>query len=276
MRPAPAAARAHARWTKPGAENPARGAPPGALIASCDLHAPPAPRRIPSPDAQLVELMQERNVHAFELIYLRHAAAVFGLARRIVREQSVAEDVTQDVFMSVWRSCDRYQPDQGSVRSWVLRITHHRAIDEIRRRSSQDRLNAEEENFARWADETEPSEVEALRNVDARFVRRAVETLPGEQRRALELAYFAGLSHAEIAAALDVPLGTVKGRMRLGLNKLRGEIGPREGGLAREWAAAPSSSLVSTAPRGTTRIGQGRSLISWLDSDPSSTRRTGP
>lgn len=202
MSPGPAAARANARWRNPGTEGPAGGVAPGALIASGDLRAPSALRRSPSPDAQLVELMQERNLHAFELIYLRHAAAVFGLARRIVREQSVAEDVTHDVFTSVWRSCDCYQPGRGSVRNWVLRITRHRATEEVRRRSSQDRLKVKEEC-----------------NVDARFVRRAVEALP--------------LSHAEIAEALDVPLGTVKGRLQLGLNKLRQELGPREDELAR-------------------------------------------
>ncbi len=111
MRPAPAAARARARWT-------------------------------PSPDAQLVELVKERNMYAFELIYLRHAAAVFGLARRIVRKRSIAEAVTQDVFMSVWRTCDRYQPHRGTVRSWLLGITHDLAIDKIRSRSAQDRLAA--------------------------------------------------------------------------------------------------------------------------------------
>lgn len=205
-----AASRARARWL---------GDRPATLLDETS----------PEPDAELVALMEKRNPHAFELVYERHSAAALGLARRIVGEPGLAEDVTQEAFVSVWRSASNYRPERGSVRTWVLGITRNRAIDALRRRSSQERIRLAAEAFADRSTEREPTNVEAVRNAEAHAVRGAIGGLPDEQRRAIELSFFAGLTQTEIAGELDLPLGTVKGRMRLALDKLRRALGPQEG-----------------------------------------------
>jgi RNA polymerase sigma-70 factor (ECF subfamily) len=173
--------------------------------------------------------MQDRNTRAFELVYERHAAAALGLARRILGERGLAEDVTQEAFVAVWRSAANYRPELGSVRTWVLGITRNRAIDGLRRRSSQERIRVAAEAFTDRSAEREPTNAQAVRNAEARAVRGAIGGLPDEQRRAIELSFFAGLTQTEIAGELDLPLGTVKGRMRLALDKLRRVLGPNEG-----------------------------------------------
>lgn len=200
-----------------------------AVISSTKFASLPiAQTRERMPDAHLVTLLQERGAGAIELLYDRHAAAVLGLARRMVCDQGLAEDVVQEVFLSVWRSQHRYQPERGSVRSWVLGITHHRAVDALRRRTSQRRLTAAGQDDADRLPGRDHTEAEAVRRDESRTVRAATELLPGEQRRAIELAYFSGLTHVEIATELDLPLGTVKGRIRLGLEKLRDGLVPAE------------------------------------------------
>jgi RNA polymerase sigma-70 factor, ECF subfamily len=114
------------------------------------------------------------------------------------------------------------------VRTWVLGIVHNRAIDALRRTLVHEKRRASDEGLDRTLPAEERTEVEAVRNDDARFVRAAMDTLPTDQRRVVELAYFSGYTHTEIAEVIDAPLGTVKGRMRLGLRKLRDELG-REG-----------------------------------------------
>lgn len=185
--------------------------------------------RGPDPDGELVRLMRQRNPEAFELVYERHAAAALGLARAMLRERSLAEDVTQEAFVAVWRGCANYRPERGSVRTWVLGITRNRAIDALRRRSSQERIRASAEAFPERLAEREPTASAVVRDDEARDVRTAIETLPDDQREAIELAFFTGLSQTEIAGALELPLGTVKGRMRLALNKLRRVLGAAEG-----------------------------------------------
>jgi len=182
---------------------------------------------LPSSDAQLVRLIQARNKAALEIVYERHACAALGLARRIVSDHTLAEDVTQEAFISVWRNCDLYRPERGSVRAWVLGITRHRAIDALRRRATQTRLNAAQ-LLAEEAPSVDLTATEALRRDDTRAAQVALRALPDDQRRAIELAYYAGLTQTEIAAKLGVPLGTVKGRIRLGLGKLRELLAPAE------------------------------------------------
>lgn len=186
-------------------------------------------QRDPGPDVDLVVLMQQRNPHAFELVYDRHAAAALGLACRMVGDRGLAEDVTQEAFVSVWRGAANYRPERGTVRTWVLGITRNRAIDALRRRSSQARIRDAAEAFADRSSESTPTEAEATRRDEARSVRGAIIELPDDQRQAVELAYFGGLSQTEIAGRLELPLGTVKGRMRLALDKLRRVLGPDEG-----------------------------------------------
>jgi RNA polymerase sigma-70 factor, ECF subfamily len=179
-------------------------------------------------DEELMLLVRRADPRAFALVYDRHCGAAYGLAYRMVGSRGLAEDVVQESFLALWRGASRYDGARGSVRSWVLGIVHNRAIDALRRTLVHEKRRASDEGLDRTLPAEERTEVEAVRNDDARFVRAAMDTLPTDQRRVVELAYFSGYTHTEIAEVIDVPLGTVKGRMRLGLSKLRDELG-REG-----------------------------------------------
>jgi RNA polymerase sigma-70 factor (ECF subfamily) len=183
-------------------------------------------------DEDLMHLMRRGQAPAFEVIYERHASAAFSLAYRIVGTRNGAEDVSQEAFLSLWRSGARYDRARGSVRTWVLGIVHNRAIDALRRSMVHDRRRASDEGIEERLESGERTDVEAARRDEAREVRSALATLPREQSRVIELAYFGGFSQSEIAAMLDTPIGTVKGRMRLGLQKMRGELN----GLAEAFA----------------------------------------
>jgi len=175
-------------------------------------------------DEEVMHLVQEGDPRAFELLFERHGGAAFSLAYRMVGDRANAQDVSQEAFLSIWRSKMRYQPDRGSVRTWVLGIVHHRAIDALRRNLVHDRRRGSAEGIEERFEAKERTEVEVSRREDARSVRAALETLPGEQSKVIELAYFGGFSHSKIAEMLDTPIGTIKGRMRLGLDKLRREL----------------------------------------------------
>jgi RNA polymerase sigma-70 factor (ECF subfamily) len=166
-------------------------------------------------------LVHAGELRAFEAIFDRHAAVAFSLAYRMCGRRAMAEDVVQEAFLSVWRSGTRYDPARGSVRAWVLSAVHNRAIDAFRRESARERLNVADEGLAERLPDVVRTDVEVERRDDARRVREALQTLPGEQRQVIELAYFGGFSHTQIADMLGLPAGTVKGRMRLGLGKLR-------------------------------------------------------
>ena len=171
-------------------------------------------------DEDLVSLVAHGDAEAFAVLYDRHSRAVYSLAFRMMGEQQAAEDLAQDAFLNVWRSAASYRADRGSVRTWLLSIVHNRGIDQLRsvasRRRTQEKIEAS-------APKSQPSEAftESWRNSQRDQVREALGTLPKEQLKILELAYFSGYTHVEIAELLDVPLGTVKGRMRLGLKKIR-------------------------------------------------------
>lgn len=182
-------------------------------------------------DEEVMQLVQSGDPHAFEVIYDRHGGAAFSLAYRIVGHAAGAEDVTQEAFISIWRSRLRYEPTRGSVRTWVLGIVHNRAIDGLRRNTVHERRRASMEGIEERHEAPERTDVEAARREQARTVRDAIDALPDEQRRTIELAYFGGFSHSEIAAVMEMPVGTVKGRMRLGLEKLRRQLGGLEEGL---------------------------------------------
>ena len=125
----------------------------------------------------------------------------------------------------MWRSRVRYEPARGSVRTWVLGIVHHRAIDGLRRNLVHQRRRASAEGIEEVHEAAERTDVEAARREEARSVRAAMDELPGEQLQVIELAYFGGFTHTQIAEMLEMPVGTVKGRMRLGLEKLRRQLG---------------------------------------------------
>ena len=162
---------------------------------------------------------------AFEMIYERHSTAAFSLAYRMTQNRNAAEDVVQEAFLSLWRSNSRYDRARGSVRTWVLGIVHNRAIDSLRRSLVHSKRRASDEGIEERFEAKERTEVEAGRREEAREVRAALTTLPPEQSRVIELAYFGGFTHTEIAGLLDTPVGTIKGRMRLGLEKMRHQLG---------------------------------------------------
>jgi RNA polymerase sigma-70 factor (ECF subfamily) len=171
-----------------------------------------------------MRLVQRGDARAFEAIYDRHGSAAFSLAYRIAGSRPLAEDITQEAFLSIWRSRVRYEPERGSVRSWLLGIVHHRGIDALRRNLVHDRRRADVERFEELKESPDRTDVEALRRDEARTVRAALATLPEQQVQVIQLAYFGGYTHTQIAEMLDMPVGTVKGRMRLGLDKLRREL----------------------------------------------------
>jgi RNA polymerase sigma-70 factor, ECF subfamily len=177
-------------------------------------------------DEDLMRLVGLGDAAAFAVLYDRHGRAAYSLAYRMMGERQAAEDLTQDVFLKVWRSAGGYRAGRGSVRTWILSIVHNRSIDQMRslasRRRTQEKVESE-------APRSQPSEAfaEAWRGALRDQVREALGKLPSEQLEILELAYFSGHTQVEIARMLDLPLGTVKGRTRLGLKKLGGLFHPR-------------------------------------------------
>jgi RNA polymerase sigma-70 factor, ECF subfamily len=180
-------------------------------------------------DEELMQLVYDGDARAFEVMFDRHSGAAFSLAYRMCGRRALAEEIVQEAFVSLWRSNARYDRARGSVRSWVLRVVHNRAIDTFRREVSI----AGNDVPGDWITEVMPArertDEEAERRSDARLVRSALEELPADQRQVIELAYFGGFSHTQIADALGLPAGTVKGRMRLALSKLRIALGEPAG-----------------------------------------------
>jgi RNA polymerase sigma-70 factor (ECF subfamily) len=176
-------------------------------------------------DEDVMQLVRRGDAGAFEVIYERHSAAAFSLAYRMMGTRAGAEDVTQDAFLSLWRSGARYDRARGSVRTWVLGIVHHRAIDALRRATVHDRRRASDEGIEERFEARERTDVEAARREEAGTVRGALSSLPADQSQVIELAYFGGFTHTEIADMLDAPVGTVEGRMRLGLKKMKAQLG---------------------------------------------------
>jgi RNA polymerase sigma-70 factor, ECF subfamily len=182
-------------------------------------------------DEELMALVYEGEPRAFEVIFDRHAGVAFSLAYRMCGRRPLAEEIVQEAFMSLWRSTARYEPSRGSVRSWVLRVVHNRTIDAFRRELSSTSHDVPDDWISEALPARERTEDEVERRSDARLVRSALDGLPSDQRQVIELAYFGGLSHTQIAATLSLPPGTVKGRMRLGLSKLRIALGEPAGVL---------------------------------------------
>jgi RNA polymerase sigma-70 factor (ECF subfamily) len=172
-------------------------------------------------DEELMDLLADGDPRAFEAIYDRHGGAAFSLAYRMVGDRTAAEDIVQEAFLSIWRSRVRYQRERGSVRTWVLGIVHHRGIDGLRRNNVHQRRRASAEGIEEWKEAPDRTDLEAIQRDQAQTVREALRALPEQQGRVIQLAYFGGFTHTQIAEMLDMPVGTVKGRMRLGLEKLR-------------------------------------------------------
>ena len=176
-------------------------------------------------DEELMPLIGEKDPDAFGVFYDRHGGVAYSLAYRIVGERGAAEDVTQEAFISIWRSGARYDAARGSVRTWMLGIVRNRAIDFLRSKAGRaPKLDFDDDSILEHRPAAERTESEALQRETAREVRGALDELPGEQAKVIQLAYFGGFSHSEIAEMLGTPLGTIKGRMRLGLDKIRATL----------------------------------------------------
>jgi RNA polymerase sigma factor (sigma-70 family) len=192
--------------------------------------------RVSSPaddaDRQVLVELGEGRLDALEALYDRYRAMAYAIALRITADPRLAEDVVQDAFLGVWRHAERYVEGRGSVKTWLLAIVHHRAIDAVRRRRPTSEL-PDPELPAPAQLVTADVWPEVAGRIDAVEIRTALAGLSDVQREAIELAYWGGLSQTEIAQRTGAPLGTVKSRMRLGLLALRrgmtGEPGERDG-----------------------------------------------
>ena len=179
-------------------------------------------------DEDLVARVADGDAGAFEIVYDRHAKVAFSLAFRLLGERAAAEDLVQDAFLSVWRGADRFSPALGSVRTWVLSIVHHRGIDRLRSSAASARRELALQQEARVGAQQERPEERAIDGALTPSLHRGLEALPDDQGRVVRLAYFGGFTHHEIAEMLGLPLGTVKSRLRLGLDRLRMSMGARE------------------------------------------------
>jgi RNA polymerase sigma-70 factor (ECF subfamily) len=183
------------------------------------------------PDEQLMARVAMRDVRAFEVIYDRHGTLVYSTALRVVRDAQLAEDIAQEVFLRVWRRPNQYVPQRGRFVTWLLTLARNRAIDEIRARGRR-RLRetaGEELERALPADEGQDLALRAQLADERQKVRRALASLPPEQRRVIEMAYYGSYALREIAVALSQPLGTVKTRIRRGMQRLRVAVAPEIG-----------------------------------------------
>jgi RNA polymerase sigma-70 factor (ECF subfamily) len=175
-------------------------------------------------DEELMARAAAGDQDAFAVIFDRHGSAAYSLAYRMCAQHGPAEDVVQEAFVSLWRSAALFDERRGGVRTLVLSAVRHRAIDSFRTHAARQGRDVPDEGIAERLPALQTTDVEAGRREEARHVRDALATLPDEQRRVIELAYFGGFSHGQIAEQLGLPPGTVKGRMRLGLSKLRSAL----------------------------------------------------
>ncbi|MEB3359027.1 MAG: sigma-70 family RNA polymerase sigma factor [Synechococcales bacterium] len=186
-----------------------------------DLPLPHRPITAQSSDGELVDALQSGQTGALSVLYDRYASLVFGVALRILQAPEEAEDVTQEVFLKIWHRAELYQPGRGSFSNFLLTMTRSRAIDKLRSRGARFRF------LQRWQATIlyEVSFMSPLESVSmeerSQLVRSALVELSDHERQILEIAYYEGLSQSEIAARLNLPLGTVKSRSRSGLRKLR-------------------------------------------------------
>ncbi len=179
-------------------------------------------------DEDLLTLVERGEPDAFEVIYERHGKVAFSLAFRLLGDRQAAEDLVQDAFLAVWRGAAGYASNRGSVRTWMLSIVHNRGVDRLRTAAAMSRRqDALEQVELRRPDEPDAATL-GIESAMASEMREELGSLPDEQLQVLKLAYYGGFTHHEIADMLTLPLGTVKSRMRLGLERLRRGMGAAE------------------------------------------------
>jgi RNA polymerase sigma-70 factor (ECF subfamily) len=182
-------------------------------------------------DAELVFRVSHHEKQALETLYNRYSGAVMGLSLKMLGERDSAEEIVQETFWRVWNRAETYSSGSGAFTSWLFGIAHHLVVDEVRRRRVRPLttpLDDASDSVPELSD-TEPDVAEsALQSVTRAQVRAALDDLPAAQRRVIELAYFEGLTHQEIAERLEQPLGTIHTRARLGIEKLRAILMPLE------------------------------------------------
>ncbi|RYP87189.1 sigma-70 family RNA polymerase sigma factor [Nocardioides guangzhouensis] len=174
--------------------------------------------------AELFHRSARGDQQAFAAVYDATAARVHGLVLRVVRDPAQAEEVTQEAFLEAWRTASRFDPERGSALSWLLTLAHRRAVDRVRSAEAAHRRDATYHDQNRPVEHDSTAET-ATTTIEAQRVRRAMSTLTDVQREALELAYFGGYTHTEVATMLDLPVGTAKTRIRDGLIRLRDALG---------------------------------------------------
>lgn len=185
-------------------------------------------------DDELMDRLERRDLGAFEALYDRYGDLVYSVALRVVGDTYVAEDVAQDVFLRVWRRPEQFDLNRGKFVTWLMSVTRNRSIDERRSRGRRLRHEVlpsgyEEEDVLPSGNERDDPALATVLSDERAAVRQAMEVLPQEQKLAIQLAYFSGLTQQEIANKLGQPLGTVKTRIRLGMQKMRGALQERRG-----------------------------------------------
>jgi len=180
-------------------------------------------------DEELMERLLFRDLQAFRALYQRYGNLVYSTSLRVVRDSQIAEDMVQEIFLRIWRKPDSYLPQRGRFVTWLSQVTRNRAVDEVRsrnRRFRHETASPEEQEREVPAPEANDPALTAELSDQRRLILTAMAGLPSEQREVIELAYFGGLTQQEIAERLSQPLGTVKTRIRLGMQKLRAALTP--------------------------------------------------
>ena len=177
-------------------------------------------------DEQLVTLVTQGETQALGALYDRHSRAVYGFVLHMLREPARAEEITQEVFLNLWLKAGTFRPDRGSFHAWIMTVSHHRVVDELRRDRRQQNTLAEagRDLLVSGLMPQDGPEAGAQRSEEGAAVRRALNTLPPEQKQVVELAYYQGFTQSEIAQRLHQPLGTVKTRTRMAMQKLRAAL----------------------------------------------------
>ncbi|MCH8813512.1 MAG: sigma-70 family RNA polymerase sigma factor [Chloroflexi bacterium] len=180
-------------------------------------------------DQALMERLTLRDLTAFRTLYNRYSSLVYSASLRVLRDASLAEDVVQEIFLRIWRKPESYVATRGKFATWLTSVTRNRAVDAIRsrnRRYRHETASPEEQEWDVPGDERDDPALTAEMSDQRRIILTALSGLPAEQRRVIELAYFGGLTQQEISDKLDQPLGTVKTRIRLGMQKLKAALSP--------------------------------------------------